>query len=435
MAEKSELQQQQQQQQQQKKKKSSRNDDEDEDTRRASCDTEPETAMEAFFTRAGLCRTNADVCHEFIDSHFPGSRQRPAPLQGYCSYTVFVDEHLIIQFRPPNYKLDIDLCTSARTVFGDQAPQIEDLGIFKALSKGASGGSFDSGADVSGYNGTLHAYSLSRVPGVPLPEFLQSLLSNPTPPPDHRAEMIRDYARHFSLAWQSKRWKDDPDLRLGTVGSSMHARLFKILSGLPGHFIPALTRVQGKFHRILELPFVLTHGDLLPSNVMIHPETGRLSGLVDWAEAEWLPFGVGMYGLEELLGEDADGTGFHYYPDASKLRELFWTEIQKALPMPYNTLVLMEDVKMAQLLGILLWHGIAFDDGRLNRVVQVGTDDAEIQKLDAFLLGAQQSHFRLRSIPKEGYIPGPERPTSSTRFYKRLRLPNFFCLGGRFTTA
>lgn len=32
-------------------------------------------------------------------------------------------------------------------------------------------------------------------------------------------------------------------------------------------------------------------------------------------------------------------------------------------------------------------HGIAFDDGALNRVVEPGRDDEELQKLDLFLLG------------------------------------------------
>lgn len=34
-------------------------------------------------------------------------------------------------------------------------------------------------------------------------------------------------------------------------------------------------------------------------------------------------------------------------------------------------------------------HGIAFDDGALNRVVEPGKDDEELQKLDLFLFGAE----------------------------------------------
>ncbi|KAH6636592.1 hypothetical protein F5144DRAFT_601322 [Chaetomium tenue] len=42
-------------------------------------------------------------------------------------------------------------------------------------------------------------------------------------------------------------------------------------------------------------------------------------------------------------------------------------------------------VEMARLLGLLLWYGIAFDGGALNRVVEEGRDDEELQKLELFL--------------------------------------------------
>lgn len=47
---------------------------------------------------------------------------------------------------------------------------------------------------------------------------------------------------------------------------------------------------------------MLTHGGLLPANVALDAGSGALRGLVDWAEAEWLPFGVCLYGLEHLCG-------------------------------------------------------------------------------------------------------------------------------------
>ena len=46
---------------------------------------------------------------------------------------------------------------------------------------------------------------------------------------------------------------------------------------------------------------------------------------------------------------------------------------------------MLESVKLARDLGVLLWHGIAFDDGAINRVVQEGRDIEEIHRLDAFL--------------------------------------------------
>jgi hypothetical protein len=44
-------------------------------------------------------------------------------------------------------------------------------------------------------------------------------------------------------------------------------------------------------------------------------------------------------------------------------------------------------------------YGIAFDDGALNRVVQPGRDDEELQKLDLFLLG--RCHHVKTNTPSE----------------------------------
>lgn len=115
---------------------------------------------------------------------------------------------------------------------------------------------------------------------------------------------------------------------------------------------------------------------------MLDSVTGRLVGLVDWAESEYLPFGVCLYGLEEILGE-LTPSGFVYHKDSGFLRELFWNELKKNIPELQEDII--ENVLMARDLGILLWYGIAFDDGAVDRVVQEGRDVSEIQKLDEFL--------------------------------------------------
>jgi hygromycin-B 7''-O-kinase len=40
-------------------------------------------------------------------------------------------------------------------------------------------------------------------------------------------------------------------------------------------------------HLPADPPLVLTHGDLAPQNLLVHPETSRLSGIVDWGDAQW----------------------------------------------------------------------------------------------------------------------------------------------------
>jgi hypothetical protein len=76
--------------------------------------------------------------------------------------------------------------------------------------------------------------------------------------------------------------------------------------------------------------------------------------------------------------------GFQYYGDAEEVRALFWAELQKHLPDLGQKSVL-DAVKLARDLGVLLWHGIAFDNGAIDRVVEEDRDIEEVQRLDAFL--------------------------------------------------
>ncbi|EDN97681.1 hypothetical protein SS1G_12535 [Sclerotinia sclerotiorum 1980 UF-70] len=119
--------------------------------------------------------------------------------------------------------------------------------------------------------------------------------------------------------------------------------------------------------------------------MIIDSLTQHLVGLVDWAEAEPLPFGTCFYGLEEILGEITP-IGFNYHPHATYLRGVFWTELTIRIPELRND-SLMKRVRLARDLGVILWHGIAWDDGAINRVVVDGRkeDVDEIRRLDAFL--------------------------------------------------
>jgi Phosphotransferase enzyme family len=143
---------------------------------------------------------------------------------------------------------------------------------------------------------------------------------------------------------------------------------------------------------ITSLPWVLTHGDLVPGNIMLSTASGHLTGLVDWAEAEILSFGLCLYGLEEILGEMTE-TGWEYHPDAERLRQVFWRELGKRIGD-----VERAKVEMARQAGILLWWGIAWDDGRIDRVVEEGRDAVEVARLDAFLRPCEEGLERVSKL-------------------------------------
>ncbi|RWA11995.1 hypothetical protein EKO27_g3105 [Xylaria grammica] len=209
--------------------------------------------------------------------------------------------------------------------------------------------------------------------------------------------MVRDFAQLQALAWKNARRVEDLLGEKGTVGSSLTLRLELMSASLPVRFRPTASSILGDISEIEALPWVFTHGDFLAANIMVNPYSGKLTGLLDWAEAEWLPFGVGMYGLEELLGEDNLSGRFVYYHEAMQLRNIFWEQLMLLVPELDRASKTVALVKRAQQLGVLLWHGIAFDDGKLNRVVEEGRDDHEIQRLTVFLSrtsSTQQSPLR-----------------------------------------
>lgn len=81
---------------------------------------------------------------------------------------------------------------------------------------------------------------------------------------------------------------------------------------LLSHFAQNLERIRKELPSIFSkaLPFVLSHGDLNMMNLLVNPETGNITGIVDWAESRILPFGFALYGLEHFLGR-MDSEGWH----------------------------------------------------------------------------------------------------------------------------
>ena len=290
--------------------------------------------------------------------------------------TVFVGDDTVIQFRPASYRLDLRVTSAARHVYGIYAPQTE----FIATHPGSG----------------LLVYKLERIGGISFQDLRASctILAKST---YIRARLCRDFAIFLSKSWHKSL---NDCLPLGTVGQSIRARLMSLCEDLPARFRASARHVLANLDRIEALPSVFTHGDVVAANIIVDSSSGALTGLVDWAEAEMLPFGTCLYGLEEILGEMTPN-GFHYRPDAEELRDLFWTELRRNIPALRRSHV-HEAVKLARDLGVLLWHGIAFDDGAIDRVVQEGRDIEEIHRLEAFSLTEACSDFEEQSSRGNG---------------------------------
>jgi serine/threonine protein kinase len=314
-------------------------------------------SIDSFFIRCGLDPQARLDCHLFAEKLFPDKPINPTPTQGYCSYTVSVDDY-IVQFRPPNYKLNLNVAFAAKIIFGTYAPS-------------------------TNYNGTvsphgLLVYIMKRMPGISYKELTRQA---PNLAAKVRRRLCEDFAIFLARAWHQRA---EISLPPGIIGSSIKQRLEKLCDELPLRFRSIVKHVISQYSLIETLPTVLAHGDIVPSNILLDPTDGRLFGLVDWAEAEMLPFGICLYGLEEMLGHMTADNQFVYYADAEQARAAFWERFRMEIPLLEDEKT-FEAVLIARDLGILLWHGFAFDDGAINRVVQEGRDCQEICYLDTLL--------------------------------------------------
>lgn len=281
--------------------------------------------------------------------------------------TIFVGNEVVVQFRPRQYQLDLQLADAACHVYGELAPKT------KYITTVPSSG--------------LLVYTMERIQGISYKEAwgMASIEESFA----YRATLCQGFAEFMSLSWQNR--NNVADLPLGRVGKSLVGRLKSLSQDLPARFQPKACHLLQRLYHIENLPWVLTHGDIIAANIIVDPASGKLRGLVDWAETERLPFGICFYGLEEILGE-VGPRGFQYYSSASQLRAIFWAELGKFIPELKNDETL-EAVKLAKDLGILLWYGIAFDNGNIDRVVQEGMDVEEIHKLEVFLdLNPENAH-------------------------------------------
>ncbi|KAI9050105.1 hypothetical protein LZ554_006248 [Drepanopeziza brunnea f. sp. 'monogermtubi'] len=319
---------------------------------------ESQSSIDSFFRRANLTSKHQAECYDLLAKLYPGKPISPAPCQGYCSLTIMVGDDAVLQFRPCNYQFDLRMTSAAREVYGTCAPETKYI---TTLQSG------------------LLVYSMERIQGVSLMH-MRASKAVPDDANHYRARLCRDFAAFLTKSWSRNALAKTA---LGTVGRSIRARMRMLAAKLPRRFRPTARRIFENLYHVEALPWVITHGDIVAANIMVDPSSGRLTGLVDWAEAETLPFGICLYGLEEMLGEMTP-TGFRFCRDAEYLRTVFWDELKRSIPELGHNHVL-EAVKLARDLGVLLWHGIAFDDGAIDRVVQQGRDIEEIHRLDAFL--------------------------------------------------
>jgi hypothetical protein len=152
---------------------------------------------------------------------------------------------------------------------------------------------------------------------------------------------------------------------------------------LPSRFALNLAKVRKELPSLFlrAIPFVLSHRDLNMMNLLTNPETGNITGIVDWAESRILPFGFALYGLENVLGR-MDSEGWHYYERHRELESLFWqTFREEANNISDSDLHLIGVARMA---GLFYQYGFVFDIKGVVQSVRADQADGSLAYLDAF---------------------------------------------------
>lgn len=370
-----------------------------------------------FWTRQVLNYRDRDTCLNAVQNAYINYAVEELHDQGYCSYTLLAtsstggyvdyDSELqydqeefskgqchIIQLRPAHHAFDLDIVRAARITYPLMAPEVRALDLILP--------------------GRLQAYEMERLPGT---AFSRLQPCHPTLEADtcrKLERLITSFADLIAQSWPTRSkatavsrvvradspLEESPSMLLqctGKVGSTITDRLQKLATELP----VAQLRCRAKstlmaIRNMTDYPVVLNHGDLIPSNILVNEDTWEITGIVDWAEAEVLPFGMCLYGLEHLLGSlhypqlpssqaasiDDEGPVFVYYEKAALMRDLFWARLLDKVPELQGR---GEDVETLRDAGVLLWRGIAWDNGAIDRVVNELDDVEELACLHAFL--------------------------------------------------
>jgi DNA excision repair protein ERCC-4 len=124
-------------------------------------------------------------------------------------------------------------------------------------------------------------------------------------------------------------------------------------------------------------------------NILVDPDTGHLTGIVDWADAAIEPFGMALWGLEAVLGCSGPGGWAYFEDDTSHSRLLFQraflAEIGECLSDQTCT-----GIDQIRNLGVLLRYGFTWETG-----VEKPVEDTSL--LDVFL---RSEFIQLNPRPK-----------------------------------
>ncbi|KAJ5380561.1 uncharacterized protein N7496_002989, partial [Penicillium cataractarum] len=297
----------------------------------------PDGAIDEFFN--SNTTVTRQQCDEFAISR-AGGVSTALQMQGVCSYTVAAgpnNKSKLFQFRDEDSIINMGNISLAKAIHPEFVASCQYLGTL-------------------GDTRPVYIYEMEYLPGT-----AHIMARIPSENMSRQRNTIKDFARKNRFFAQS--WNNDlrPCSDVTTTLLMEFQSSFDLLArNLPSRFTLNLEIVRRELPSIFStaLPFVLSHGDLNMMNLLVNPDTGNITGIVDWAESRILPFGFALYGLEDLLGW-MDSEGWHYYDHYRELESLFWqTFREEAHNFSDASLHLIRAARMA---GLFYRYGFNFD--------------------------------------------------------------------------
>ncbi|KAG5743677.1 hypothetical protein H9Q70_013612 [Fusarium xylarioides] len=258
-----------------------------------------ESCIQHFFNQTTATRAECDA----MAASLVGEPVNPVPVQGMWSYTVIAgpDQADIVQFRAEPSKLNMANVDIAMLVHQTCVPRCTYHGMIGGRSP-------------------LYIYVMEKRNGACYIQARDMSKEGKFEFETRQLRTVGDLARFFAEAWKSP--QQVPLTFVNNLRRDLETDLNRLHQQLPNRFKDALNQVLKHLPRIFNMPFVITHGDLNEMNILVD-DSGYITGVIDWAESEFCPFGISLWALENILGH-MDAMGWHYHDNSKELREEFW---------------------------------------------------------------------------------------------------------------
>lgn len=258
--------------------------------------------LPSFFINNALFHRDVETCYAFAAEHFPNQPVQEAAQQGGCAFTLVThsvrgetfdwatgqdneaDERTIIQFRLLKHAIPVEMAVTASRIYSPLAPKTRELGRV-TVGNGVS----------------LQVCAMSCIPGERFSELQPKTPTLSASDLERYRGLMRSLSTFFAKAWYAGS-KYTPALTActGKVGRSLLFRLGSLERHLPSR---ALRQKAQQTREAVEaggldfLPVILTHGDLLPSNMLVDEASWIITGYVDWVSMTMIMW----LGLDHVL--------------------------------------------------------------------------------------------------------------------------------------